>query len=100
MFQVFISIILHLLLKLGYAITSHSSQGLTIKDDLCIHEISKMIYVDTSILYTAITRASKYPKLHLYNKPNEEEEAFKFTILPKLEDDEENFEFGQALKSA
>lgn len=50
----------------GFAITVHSAQGLTIKEDLCIHEISKMIGTDTDILYTGITRAREYSKLHFY----------------------------------
>lgn len=54
---------------LGFCTTVHSSQGLTITDDVCIHEIQKMIRSDKSILYTAITRSCKRPKLHLYNEP-------------------------------
>jgi len=51
---------------LGYCTTAHSSQGLTITDDMCIHDIELMTNVDTAILYTAITRAKNYNKLHFY----------------------------------
>lgn len=51
---------------LGFAITTHSAQGLTIDDDLCIHEIDWMLKSDRSILYTAVTRAKSINKLHFY----------------------------------
>ena len=53
----------------GFATTSHSSQGLTIDAQLGIHEIQNMIQVDKAILYTAITRTTKYSNLQLYNNP-------------------------------
>lgn len=57
--------------SLGFCVTSHSSQGLTIIDDLCIHQTKKMLNCDSSILYTAITRAKQFKKLHLfYEEPN------------------------------
>lgn len=54
--------------ELGYCTTAHSSQGLTIPDDMCIHEISKMIWNNKKILYTAITRSRDFDKLHFYKK--------------------------------
>ena len=51
---------------LGYCTTAHSSQGLTITDDMCIHDIDKMINMDKAILYTAITRGRYRGKLHLF----------------------------------
>ena len=82
--------------RLGFAITSHSSQGLTIKGDLCIHEIKKMIYMDTSILYTAITRACKYSDLHLYYETEIEKVYVKEPSI--INDGEDEYEFGQNIK--
>lgn len=45
-----------ILFDVGYAITAHSSQGLTIKEPAVIHEVSKMLHRDKRILYTAVTR--------------------------------------------
>lgn len=56
---------------LGFCMTTHSSQGLTIKDDMCIHEASKMVRLDKDILYTAITRGCNIDKLHMYNYTDE-----------------------------
>jgi len=50
---------------LGFAITTHSSQGLTIREKCCIHQAEKMIHVDPKILYTAITRLTKLSDLVL-----------------------------------
>jgi hypothetical protein len=52
--------------KLGFAMTCHSAQGLTIIDDLCIHEVENMIRYNKRILYTALTRAREFSKLHFY----------------------------------
>ena len=82
--------------KIGFCITAHSSQGLTITDDLCIHEIKKMITMDKDLLYTAITRAREYKKLHLYyDHIIEDTEEPK---LPMLEDDEEIYDKGQKVR--
>lgn len=51
---------------LGFATTTHSSQGLTIDDKLCIHEAGLMIQTDKDILYTAITRTTAYENLKIY----------------------------------
>ena len=51
---------------LGFATTTHSSQGLTIDDHLAIHEVPQMINTDKQILYTAITRTTKHDYLNLY----------------------------------
>jgi hypothetical protein len=51
---------------LGYCTTAHSSQGLTIDDNMCIHDIEAMTNSDMAILYTAITRSRNYNKLHFY----------------------------------
>lgn len=84
---------------LGFAITTHSSQGLTIKDDVCIHEIRKMIQCDLSILYTAITRACNYNKLHLFW--NGKTEKIDYIELPKIGeiDEEQDYNFGQEVKA-
>ena len=82
--------------ELGYAITAHSSQGLTIEDDLCIHEIDKMIIMDTSILYTAITRSKEFNKLHLYYNSKIDSLYFEIIKLPKITIyDDEDFEFNK-----
>ena len=52
--------------ELGYCSTVHSSQGLTINEPFCIHDIKSMIFCDKSILYTAITRGTKYNNMNLY----------------------------------
>ena len=51
--------------RLGFAITSHSAQGLTIAEPMAIHDIKKMIYSEPRILYTAITRAKEFDKISL-----------------------------------
>lgn len=45
-------------MTLGFAMTTHSSQGLTIKEDYTIHEVKKMLSCDPSIYYTALSRVS------------------------------------------
>jgi len=52
-------------LVLGFAVTTHASQGLTIREKCCVHEVGSMIRSDTRILYTAITRLTKYSDLVL-----------------------------------
>ena len=47
--------------KVAYAITIHSSQGLTIKDDITIHEFSKF---DNRLKYVAISRCQKVSQLN------------------------------------
>jgi hypothetical protein len=64
--NIFIQMNHMLFLELGYCSTVHSSQGLTLKENFCIHDIQSMIYVDKSILYTAITRGTEYKNMHLY----------------------------------
>jgi len=56
--------------KVGFAVTAHSSQGLTIKEDFCIHECQFMINIDTSILYTAVTRGIKFDNIRFFNYRN------------------------------
>lgn len=48
---------------LGFAVTTHSSQGLTIKEKCCIHQADKMVEVDPKIFYTALTRPTKMSDL-------------------------------------
>lgn len=52
--------------KLGFAITCHSAQGMTIKEKFAIHQIENMLNWDKDILYTAITRGTNYKNLVLY----------------------------------
>lgn len=52
--------------ELGFCTTVHSMQGATIDDDICIHEVSKMIMFE-GLLYTAITRTKKMSQLHFYD---------------------------------
>lgn len=47
-------------MSLGFAITCHASQGLTIRKSCCIHEYASMIKYDTRILYTAVSRLTSY----------------------------------------
>ena len=47
--------------KCAYAITIHSSQGLTIKDDITIHEFSKF---DNRLKYVSISRCKSVNQLN------------------------------------
>lgn len=51
---------------LGFCVTSHSAQGLTIVGDMCVHESLFMVSVDKDILYTAVTRGCKRSNVHIY----------------------------------
>lgn len=51
---------------LGYANTYHSTQGLTITEDLCLHEIYHF-YSNKNVIYTGITRAKERSKVHIYD---------------------------------
>jgi len=77
---------------LGFCTTVHSSQGLTICEDMCIHEIQKMIHADKDILYTAVTRSRKFKKLHIYNFVPIGKNI-KIHNLCKLNSDEDEIEF-------
>lgn len=52
---------------LGFAFTSHSSQGLTIKDKYAIHDVKAMLYTDKDIFYTALTRGQQLKDISFYN---------------------------------
>lgn len=56
------------LFNLGYAITIHSAQGLTIEEDFAIHQIGRIIRWDIDILYTAITRGRTMDQIYPYFK--------------------------------
>jgi hypothetical protein len=86
---------------LGYCSTVHSSQGLTINEPFCIHDIKSMINCDTSILYTAITRGTKYENMNLYanRQTYEQHKTSEISIskyitfpLQKSQEDEQEFE--------
>ena len=47
--------------KCSYAITIHSSQGLTIKDDITIHEFEKF---DNRLKYVSISRCKSVNQLN------------------------------------
>ena len=65
---------------LGFAITTHSSQGLTIREKCCIHQSDKMFDLDPRIYYTAVTRATKMSDI-IHVKGNFEYEDDKIRIL-------------------
>ena len=52
----------------GYCCTYHSTQGLTLRNNFCLHQVSKAMDWDPSILYTGITRGCKRQDVHLYNE--------------------------------
>lgn len=82
--------------RLGFAFTCHSAQGLSI-DELVIHDVQLMIRVEPRILYTAITRARQYEKLHFIYK-NDYVDIPEY--LPKIEldnDDESNFKMDKRI---
>jgi hypothetical protein len=51
-------------LGLGFAMTTHSAQGLTVEEPMMIHQSELMLEVDRSLLYTAVTRSRSYDNLH------------------------------------
>lgn len=53
--------------RLGYCFTIHSSQGLTIKEDMSIFEVSKF---SKRMAYTAITRAKRFEQISVDNWRN------------------------------
>lgn len=54
----------------GYAISTHKSQGLTIDKPYIIHEYDEMIKRKLwSVLYTAVTRTTKYDYLNFLSAP-------------------------------
>jgi len=86
--------------ELGYCSTVHSSQGLTINEPFCIHDIKSMIHCDTSILYTAITRGTKYENMNLYanrqiyeQHKTSEISISKYLTFPLEKSQEEEMEF-------
>jgi hypothetical protein len=83
---------------LGFATTVHSAQGLTIKEPFCIHQITKMIGWEKSIIYTAITRGTAFNNLKLFY--NNKYGKNNYINLPKIcsDEDEEGFNKGQQLK--
>lgn len=77
---------------LGFCTTAHSSQGLTIKENFCIHEVRKMIYMDPDILYTAITRGCNFDEVHIYNDcPEENDKSEIKEAFINFNEDEEDF---------
>lgn len=81
---------------LGFCITAHSSQGLSIDEDIGIHDIFKMIKSDKSLLYTALTRARKFKNVHFFpyssslkNDISELEYNNNFNLYINMDDDEE-----------
>jgi len=55
-------------LVIGFAVTIHSSQGMTIREKTVIHQPFKMVYHDPKILYTGITRMTKRSDLSLMSE--------------------------------
>ena len=51
----------------SYAMTTHSSQCVTLEGTTVIHQYKKMIYNDKDILYTAVTRNRKFDDLFFSN---------------------------------
>ena len=62
---------------LGFAVTVHSCQGLTIVKNFHIHQYTKMITRDKSILYTAVTRGKSLNNISFVNQ---DKNYNKFTI--------------------
>ena len=83
---------------LGYCITTHSSQGLTISDDLVIHDICGMITQNTDILYTAITRGKKFKNLHYVYKGDRTDKKIPMAWIDH-DDDETSYEKYDKLKA-
>jgi hypothetical protein len=73
--------------ELGFAITVYSCQGLTINEDLCIHEVEQMLYYNKKNLYTAITRLRCIHHLHLYKKGIHNKSLNNYTMTEIVKDD-------------
>lgn len=86
--------------ELGFCLTIHAAQGLTILTDLCIHDIDKMLQTyKKELLYTAVTRVKNIGQLRLYwselnkikgeeLKTDKEEDVFiDYKIQPVYEDE-------------
>lgn len=69
---------------LGFAITTHSSQGLTIREKCCIHQSDKMFELDPRIYYTAVTRATKMSDI-IHVKGDFEYHDDKLKVLKELD---------------
>ena len=77
---------------LGFAFTSHSSQGLTITEKYAIHDIKKMLYVDKDIFYTALTRGKELKDISFYNTYRPKN--FIYPIKePNIKDNEKDIEY-------
>ena len=62
---------------LGYALTVQSTQGLTLSENIAIHEVGAMLYHSTENFYTAISRCNKFEQLNVsfHNADNIENTA-------------------------
>ncbi len=50
---------------IGFAITAHSSQGLTIDESIAIHDVDFATQVNNRVLYTACSRPTKFKYLNI-----------------------------------
>ena len=57
--------------KLDYAATCHSSQGLTIDNDITIFDVNTF-YTDREYVYTAVSRVRCVDQLTVFNHSNKE----------------------------
>jgi hypothetical protein len=76
--------------RLGFCTTTHSSQGLTIKEQYAVHEVQGMIYRDPDILYTGVTRGTKCNDLN-FIKDKYEPTSIIYPNLKVSKDDEDDF---------
>lgn len=54
-------------MQIAFAITCHSIQGATIKEEYCIHEVDRMMKSgNKKLLYTAVTRGIDLNDIHFY----------------------------------
>jgi hypothetical protein len=54
--------VLGILLRVGYAFTTHSAQGMSIDKPYTIHEFNRM---DKKLKYVALSRATKYENINI-----------------------------------
>lgn len=86
--------------ELGFCNTIHSCQGLTISDDVAIHEVKMQIYKDLSILYTGITRAKRYSQLHFYYDYHQFQNVKDYSNKLYFNDDGEEYQQFDEVKCA
>ena len=77
----------------GFATTTYSAQGLTIDEEVIIHDVQKMINMGiTDVLYTAVTRAKEYKKLYFFYKNDFKKIEFEYGLCKIAEDEFEQYD--------